>query len=236
MAGAASCRGMGSRQPEFGQIVIKPCVQPIGGRVAAGTIGWEIAGFVIRICGAFKVLHVAAVAVRRRAGVTPGDVALLAMRCYMGSRQGKFRGRVIELCARPIVQAVTTLTIVTQAGLDVVRILGCVKVLHMTTETVPRSPCESIADVALNASERDVRAGQRISGVLRVIKSGTRPGVDVVTLVAGDRQPRQLMIRCPGRLILAQVARTAGSIEADKLAGYRSLVAGIAVDGGMRTE
>ena len=159
MTGAASCSGMGSREPELGQIVVKLRVQPIGGCVAAGTIGRKVGGPVIWICGAFKVLHMAAVAVRRRTGVTAGDMALPASLCHVGSRKCELRSGVIEFCGGPMIPVMATQAIMPETCLNVVRILGRAEVLRMTTEAVLRSPRESIADVALNASQRSVCAG-----------------------------------------------------------------------------
>ncbi len=127
---------MGSRQPESGQVVIEPCIQPSGRFMAAGAIGREIAGSVIRIRGALKILHVAAVAVCWCAGVSSGDVALATGLCRVGSRQREFRGRVIEFCARPGVHVVAILAIVTEAGLRMARVFGPVEILHMTAEAV----------------------------------------------------------------------------------------------------
>jgi hypothetical protein len=227
---------MGSRQMEFGQVVIKLCIQPPGGCMAAGTIGGEVSGSVIRIRSAFKVLSMTAVAVGRSARITPRNVALPAILGCVGSRQRKLCCRVIEFYTGPGVRVVASQAIVTESGLCVAGIFGRAEVLRVTTETVFGGSRESIADVALNASERSVRPRQRECGVLRVVKPGARPGVHVVAILAGQRQSRRLMVRRPGRLILTHVARNAGGAEADKLADGRSLVAGIAIGGGMRTD
>lgn len=227
---------MGSSQPESGQVMVKLGVHPVGGCVAAGTIGRKVAGWMIGIGGAFEVFHMAAVAVRRCAGVAAGEMAWPASLCRVGSRKCEFRGGVIESCACPMIPVMAAQAIMTEAGLNVIRILGCTELLSMTTEAVLRSPCEPIADMALNASPRSVCAGQGKCRVLRMIKTGIGPGVNGVALAAGYRQPRLLMIRILARLILPKVAGTAGSAEADKPADGGFLVAGVAINGGMRTE
>jgi len=54
MAGAAGCRRMGSRKPEFGYVMVKLRIQPTRGFVATGTIGRVVPAPVIRVGGAFK--------------------------------------------------------------------------------------------------------------------------------------------------------------------------------------
>ena len=107
---------------------------------------------VVRICSPLEILEVT-----RHAGsdgdvVVVGYVAIdaLARRYGVGSRQRKAGGRVIERRSGPRSRAVTLLTSLREASLNMVRVCGSLKIFEVARNTSRCRQIEVVVDVAID--------------------------------------------------------------------------------------
>ncbi len=117
-----------------------------------------------------------------------------------------------------------------------VRILRAVKVLLMTVDALRGHSRVFAADVALDAIDGGVRAGQRETGK-RVVEPGSHPGCHVgVALLAVGREPERHVIGVLGGRIPGNMAARAIGRQAGEFAGGSARVAGVALDQRVRTQ
>jgi len=144
---------------------------------------------VVRIGRAVEILHVARTAIRRRSDELVVDVALRARDGDVCAGQRELRkGIVIEGRRIPRAGVMAGLAGRREPGLGVRRIVGLIKVRHMTAHTGCRGIHELPAGVASAAIERCVRTDQRETSELQMVKLRAHPVVHRVALLALDRQ------------------------------------------------
>lgn len=123
-------------------------------------IRWESAGDVVRVRCLLEVRLVAGDAGGAETDEHPGGMATAACERYMRSRQRECRLGVIEYGAQPIRRAVADRAVGGEAGGNVVRVRGALKVFVVAPRASRRRAGEGAVHVALRASEADVRSGQ----------------------------------------------------------------------------
>lgn len=105
----------------------------------------------------------------------------------------------------------------------------------MAPYTVGRRPFELVADVAGGAFQRRMHASERKAGVLQVIEAHSEPTVEVVALIASCRKSCTGVNGSCGRLKVDRMAGITLRRKSLKLAYRRALVAGITIQGRMRS-
>src|SRR5579864_3728900 len=111
-----------------------------------------------------------------------------------------------------------------QPELDVGWIVAICEVGRVAGVTLRRRSFEYVIGVACDAGECGVRAGERISGVLQVVKLGIEPAVHGVAALAGIGQTKSDVIENGGKEVFL-VAGIAGGGQADELSDGGLLVA-----------
>ena len=166
-------------------------------------------------------------------------MALRASHAHVRTRQREFRERiVIERCRIPRAGAVAGLTSSREARLRMGRIVGLVEIRHMAAVAGGGRVVEFPARVTSGAIQRGVRARQRETGELQVIKLRAHPVVHGVALLARDRETQGDVINADGLgadeiLLMAGVA---GGREALELPDGSASVALIAIQRGVRAD
>jgi hypothetical protein len=186
--------------------------------------------------GRVVVLHVAAVAIRRRIGELPVDVAKIAGNGRVRTGQRKRRLAMVECGGNPRGRVVAGLALMRKTGLRVIGIRGAVEVGHMAAIAIRRRALELSSDVASGAFERGVRAGERKAGHFQVIELRVIPGVEAVARLASARKIQRLVIGIGRLLEIAGVAGNTGGRKSRELAHRLALVAIGALQRGVRSE
>ena len=178
--------------------------------MAGGARGWYPSLHVVGIRCALKVLHVAGNTVRRSAGKLAVDVALGAGDGNVRSSQGKLgKGIVIEGCRLPARSGVATLASLGESRLQVVGISRPLEIGKVTSHASRGRTSELAADVTSGAIQWNVRSGQREAGDFEMVKHGSGPAVESVTLFAGCRKAGREMTWTRRGLILLGMAGVA---------------------------
>ena len=161
---SATCVTLTARESDVGsrelklrhRIVIKGALEP-GSRVMAlfARLG-HAAGDVIWIGGFLEVGNVARGALRWGACISSGGVALHALHTQVSAGERERRLVVIEAGAAPGSCIVATHASLRNAGSDVVRAGGLLKVGEVTTYALSRGGSVVRRGVALRARDRDV--------------------------------------------------------------------------------
>ena len=163
----------------------------------------------VRIRGALVILQVASNASRRRQIEVPARVALIALQVGVTTCKRESHRIMVETRGVPCGSGVAFLAGLGNSQRDVIWITGPLEIGHVASHA--RRGCSLVpaAEVTRRAVEGRVHAGQRKSGVLQVIKLGSQPGVDRVTLFAldwktgGDVIRRRRLLK---RILMARVA------------------------------
>jgi len=126
-----------TRQHEASGRMIKRCAGPSSSVVTLLACLREAALNVVRIRGPLEIFQVARNASRNGDVVVVRYVAIdaLARRYGVGSRQRKAGGRVIERRSGPRSRAVTLLTSLREASLNMVRACGSLKIFEVARNT-----------------------------------------------------------------------------------------------------
>ena len=116
-----------------------------------------------------------------------------------------------------------------------IRIVASSEVCLMAGNALRRRALEYVINVAGNALQVGVCAGQRISGVLQVIELGVEPAVQAVAAraIGGELKPDVIDHRSAEILLMARIAVRGKTYE---LARGRLLVALLALDQGVRSD
>lgn len=220
--------GVEAQQFEPGGGVVERGAGPIRGGVA-GSAGLRKAGCCVVGTGGFlEIGQVTSHALLRRSRKHSIDVTLSARHGGMRSSQRESAQAVIERGALPVGGGVTTLATGGELTGLVIGIGRAIVVRQVASHALRRHPGEDSVRVALGALDGGVRPGQCEAGELRVVEAGARPGVDVVTALAGDGQLRRHVVQRCGSLIVLKVARHALRAQSGIDSGGRSMMAIVA--------
>lgn len=221
--------GVGAGQFEAAQFVVELRALPLRGRVARFTLGGEVALAVVGVGGLIEVGLVAAGALGRCAGELAADVATGALRIRVGAGEGELsEGVVIKLGARPGRVAVAGLTVLGEAGGDVIGVLRFGELLGVAGEAIRGYALELAADVAGLARDVEVRASKRESCELAVVKARAAPAVHRVAGFTGQRQVGRLVVQGSCPCVVGQVAGGALRAETREFAHGGAGMTGIA--------
>ena len=113
------------------------------------------------------------------------------------------------------------------------RIITVVKVRGMARIAGGGSSLKDIVGVTCDASQRRVRAGERVPGVLQMVKLGIEPTVHRMAALAGSWKTEPNVIQNGGQKVLL-VAGVAGGGQASELPDSSLLMAFFALHQGMR--
>ena len=175
------------------------------GRVVAGSAGSrEARGHMVRISSSVVVGLMARIAVGRQSGVVVVDVAACAGNRHMGTRQGKRRVVVIEACRNPRRCVVAYLTLLWEAGSDVIRVRCTLEILEVAADTGRAGQVVIVIDMALRALHRRMGASQREAGS-RVIEACRNPRGCAMADFAGLRESLLNVIGIISILVIFQV-------------------------------
>lgn len=217
--------------------VVKFRSHPLHG-VVAGLAGCgKIRGPVIRIRGVREIRQVTARARRGCTDELATDVALHAG--HSGVLSGERESReliVVECSARPRKRGMAERAILRKRGGHVVRIIRGREIIGVAAITCDGSSRETVTDMALRASQRGMRSGQREARELAVIESGALPHVHAVAVFAGCRKIGRHMVQRRPCLIIPQVARDALRAQPGVHASGGAVMAIVAGGGGVSAD
>jgi len=145
----------------------------------------------------------------RRSGIDSADVAAGAWSSNMHSGQEETRLAVVKGGSLPANCSMTHGAIVRKAAERMVRIGGSIIISQVTGITVLGRACISFVDVALNAGDGGMGAGQGKGRLGRVVELRPGPPRRRVAGRAVLRKARRRMVRVLRPLVGRQVARIA---------------------------
>ena len=175
-------------QRESSVVVIKGGVQPGNRRVTDGTIRREVRLHMVRIRGAVVVRHVAQVAGAAGQVVVVVHMALCALQVCVTVGQREAHGIVIETRRLPGGGVVAGLASLREIQRDVARVVRLLVVREVATHAGRGRSFEVVAHMACCALERRVHSGQGEAGVLQVVELNSKPVIEPMALLAGDRK------------------------------------------------
>jgi len=226
-------RRMSSRQRED-RCVVEIRRRPPGRRVAKRAVGGEAASYVVRVSRAGKVSLVAGVTIGRRRSVVIVRMALGALyRCMLSDERPVSVQGVIEGGVVPIHRAVAGSAVARKIQLHVRRVGAVVEVRRMAAVALGRRTRELVIEMAGRALQSRVRAGQRVTRELQMVKLRTHEVIDRVAGITGGGEVQRDVIDNRRQKVLL-VARVTGSGQTHKLPGRRILVALIALHKSVR--
>jgi len=209
---------------------------PRGSGVTDGAVGREAGTDVVRIGCAGEGGLVAGIAGGGCARVVVVQVALRAGKRGMhpGERIVGIE-RVVEGSVEPRRGCMAGTAVVGQAQSQMRRVRAGVEHRGMAGETGRWRALVYVVDMAGLAGESGVHPRERKAGNFQMVKGGSEPTVDRVARLAGGGKPGTHVIqnRC---LEILLVAGNAGRGQAGVLTRGCALVAGFAVDQGMRAD
>ena len=132
---------------------------------------------------------------------------------------------MIEVRGLPRGGVVAGLTGCREICRDVVRIGGLLIIRHMASVASCRRARELVVHVAGVARQSGMCPGERIAGVLQVVKTNAEPGVETVALLAGCGEPGSAVSRPSRCLKILGVTGIAGRRESLELSHSGALVA-----------
>lgn len=191
----------------------EPCVielrpEPTRSRVAGLACRREGRGNVVGI-GGFLIVHLmTGVAIRRRAGVLPADMATCTGYGDVGSRERECRFAVVKRSGLPCCGVVADVALLRKSCLHMVRIRRGVIILQVTGNAVGAEPLVDAVDMARATRDVYVRAREGKQS-LAVVKFCARPGNRGVADGTIRGKARLDVIRVGRLLIIRQVARGA---------------------------
>ncbi len=159
---------MRAGEGELGLAVIKCRGRPTVGVVADGAVVAEVVLHVVGVAHRVEIILVAGETIRWRSGVAAG-VAVDAVKRNVRSRQRKLGLVVVKRRGRPTVGAVADSAVVAEVILHMVGVAHRVEIILVAGETI-RWRSGVAVSVAVDAIERNMRAGQRELGLV-VVKS-----------------------------------------------------------------
>ena len=197
--------GVCAGQIESRLAVVELRAVPLRRGVANGAIlreaGLQVIGAVRRLI----VLHVAAIAIGRRARESSSHVALGASHCRVSSGQRELGRIVIKVCALPAAGRMAGVAFGRKLRLNVIGIGGVLEIGKMAARAIGRCAGELAAHMAGRALHRGMRARQR-KGRGVVIERRTLPAHKAVAQQAIVRETGGDVIRILRRVEILHVA------------------------------
>ena len=201
---------------------------PIGGGVADSTVLRESGRRVIGSRGFLEISEMAAHALLRSSGEDSVDVTLSARDGDVRPGEREPAQVVIERGVQPGSGSVTTLAAGGELAGLVVGIRGVIVVGQVAAHALLRRSGKDSVCVTLGTRDGGMRAGQRETGELRVVKAGAGPHVNVVTVLTGGGEFRRHVVQRCGAPIVLEVAADARSAQSGIDARGGSMVAVVA--------
>ena len=225
-----------SSQGKSGLGVIERCRLP-GSRVVAGIAGLrKTSSHVVGVRGVLEIGQMARDACRAGQVVVVIDVTVrtLPRRNRMRAGQSEIDHGMIEGSWRPGDRGVTLCAIGGKICRDVVGIHRALKIFQVAIDTGCAGQVENVVGMAVSALARRYRvpSGQRKPN-RRVIEFRAHPVVGSVAGIARSRELGGDVVRTDRGLKICEVAGRAGRRHRLEFAIGRTLVAGIAVHGGV---
>ena len=190
---------------------------------------------VIWIVRALVILHVARSTILGHAGVVVVHVATAAGHIHVRARQREAgEGAVVEVHLHPRRRVVARLASSRECQLHVPRVRRCDVVLHVAADAIGRRAFVLASNVALRAFQAGVRADERKSRELQVIKFRAQPRVHVaVALLALRGEIQRHVARAACLLEILEVATDAIGREPQELPHRCALVTIVALQCGV---
>ena len=155
-------------------------------------------------------------------------MTLSARHAGVRSGQGESAQAVIERGALPTGGAMAPFAGGGELAGLVVGIRRAIEVGQMASHALRRRPGKDPVGVTLGALNAGMRSGQCETRELRVVETGARPDVNVVTALAGDWEFRRHVVQRCGALIVLTVASDALRAEPGIDSCGRAMVAIVA--------
>lgn len=190
------------------ELVGEPRTRPCGRGMTDRAIPGEAGGDVIRIGRGGVDRLMTRVAVGRRAGESPADVAAHALHFDVGSRERELCGAVIERRRGPSRGVVADRAVLGKAGRPVIRVGRGVETTEMTNGARSAQPRKLSVRVTVGALGRQMRAGEGKAG-LRVVEARARPGGGGMANGTVLREAGRRVIRVGRLVVIGQVAGAA---------------------------
>ena len=234
MTTGARNAGVRADQGEGRVVVVERGGLPGRGTVADIALLGESAGHVVRIRGAIVVLQMATDAGHAGQVEVPVFVTVGTLQFGVRASQREAGLGMVERSGLPGGGAVAGCAIGRKSAGHVIGVARAVVVLHVARRAGGTCQIEIVGGVAVAARQLSVRAGQREAGGI-VVEVGGLPGGNAVAILAGLEKLERDVIRTRRPLEIGHVARIALERQALKLADRGSLVAGVALKRGMRS-
>ncbi|SRR6266567_3095721 len=168
---------------------------PAAGGVAYRAVSGKAGCYVIGVFGGGEIRLMARIAIAGSARESVVGVALRAGNVDMHSSERIAGvGGVVELRSEPACRAVAHRAIVGQAGGNVRRVIGRDKILLMARIAGGWGALEPVVEMAGDAVQGGVHAGEREAGHLEMIEFGPEPVVHgVAALASGGETGRDVI-------------------------------------------